>query len=55
MGVGWDAVNAAVAAAQAEVAAAAPDTPTAAEGEAYVMRILTTCLSDAFLLSLIHI
>lgn len=45
----WDAVNAAVATARAEVAAAAPDAATAAEGEAYVMRILTTCLSDAFL------
>ena len=46
---GWDAVNAAVATARAEVAAAAPDAATAAEGEAYVMRILTTCLTDAFL------
>jgi hypothetical protein len=45
----WDAVNAAVATARGEVAAAAPDAATAAEGEAYVMRILTTCLSDAFL------
>jgi hypothetical protein len=47
--VGWDAVNAAVAAARAEVAAAAPDPVVAAEGEAYVMRILATCLNDAFL------
>jgi len=42
-------VNAAVAAARAEVAAAAPDASVAAEGEAYVMRILATCLNDAFL------
>lgn len=45
----WDAVNDAVATARGDVAAAAPDAATAAEGEAYVMRILTTCLSDAFL------
>lgn len=45
----WDAINAAVATARTEVAAAAPDPATAAEGDAYVMRILTTCLSDAFL------
>ena len=46
---GWDAVDAAVVAAHAEIASAAPDAATAAEGEAYVMRVLTTCLSDAFL------
>lgn len=46
---GWEAVNAAVATAQAEVAAAAPDAATAAEGTAYVMRVLATCLNDAFL------
>jgi hypothetical protein len=46
---GWEAINAAVAIARAQVAAAAPDEATAAEGEAYVMRMLTTCLSDAFL------
>jgi hypothetical protein len=45
----WDKVHAAVATARAEVAAAAPDAVTAAEGEAYVARILTTCLTDAFL------
>ncbi len=45
----WEAVNAAVATARAEVAAAAPDAVIAAEGEAYVMRILATCLMDAFL------
>ena len=46
---GWEAVNAAVAAARAEITAAAPDAVIAAEGEAYVMRILATCLNDAFL------
>jgi hypothetical protein len=46
---GWDAVNDAVAAARADVAAAAPDPASAAEGDAYVMRVLTTCLNDAFL------
>jgi hypothetical protein len=46
---GWEAVNAALALAQAEIAAAAPDAATAAEGEAYVARILATCLNDAFL------
>jgi len=49
VGSSWDAVNAALATARHEVAAAAPDAETAAEGEAYVARILTTCLSDAFL------
>ncbi|MEO7656670.1 MAG: DUF1254 domain-containing protein [Sphingomicrobium sp.] len=45
----WDTVHAAVATARAEVRAAAPDKATAADGEAYVARILTTCLTDAFL------
>jgi hypothetical protein len=45
----WNAVTAAITAARAEVAAVAPDAATAAEGDAYVMRIFTTCLSDAFL------
>jgi hypothetical protein len=45
----WDKIHAAVATARAEVRAAAPDEATAAEGEAYVARILTTCLTDAFL------
>ena len=47
--MGWDTINAAVAAAQSEIATAAPDAATAAEGEAYVMRVLATCLNDAFL------
>lgn len=46
---GWDEVNAALAAARAEVAAAAPDAATAAEGEAYVARVVTASLNDAFL------
>jgi hypothetical protein len=49
MAEAWEAVNAAVATAQAEVAAAAPDAATAVEGAAYVMRVLATCLNDAFL------
>jgi hypothetical protein len=49
MDAGWEAVNAAVAKAQADVAAAAPDAAVAAEGEAYVMRVLASCLNDAFL------
>ena len=49
MGGGWDILAAAVVAAQAEVAAAAPDGATAIEGEAYVIRVLTACLNDAFL------
>lgn len=49
METGWEAVNAAVATAQAEIAAAAPDDATAVEGAAYVMRVLATCLNDAFL------
>jgi hypothetical protein len=49
MEIGWEAVNAAVAKAQADVAAAAPDAAVAAEGQAYVMRVLATCLNDAFL------
>ena len=46
---GWEAVNAALAAARAEVLAAAPDSAIAAEGETYVMRVLSACLNDAFL------
>jgi hypothetical protein len=46
---GWEAVNAALAAARAEVLAAAPDSAIAAEGETYLMRVLTACLNDAFL------
>jgi hypothetical protein len=46
---GWEAVNTAVAGALVDIAAAAPDAVTKAEGEAYVMRVLATCLNDAFL------
>jgi hypothetical protein len=49
VGAGWEAVNVAVAAARAELTAAAPDPVIAAEGDAYVMRVLATCLNDAFL------
>jgi hypothetical protein len=47
MRTGWEGVNAAVAAAREAVAAVAPDDATAAE--AYVMRVLSSCLNDAFL------
>jgi len=50
---GWDAIHAAVATVRAEVAAVAPDAATAAEGAAYVVRVLTTCLNDAFLAHLL--
>jgi hypothetical protein len=46
---GWEAVNVAVRTARAEVLAAAPDPVIGAEGDAYIMRVLTTCLNDAFL------
>ncbi len=39
----------ALAAAHAEIAAAAPDAATAAEGDAYLMRVLSANLADAFL------
>ena len=38
----WDALNEAVAEARAAVAAAAPDPQTAAEGDAYVLRVAVT-------------
>jgi Protein of unknown function (DUF1254) len=46
---GWETVRDALAAAQVEIATAAPDLATAAEGEAYIARVLTACLNDAFL------
>jgi hypothetical protein len=46
---GWEALDAAMAAARAEIAAAAPDAATAAEGEAYLLRVLTSSLADATL------
>ncbi|MEO6716128.1 MAG: hypothetical protein ABIM50_02625 [Novosphingobium sp.] len=49
MSGGWQAVSEAIAAARAEIAAAAPDAETAVEGEAYVARILTSTLANAFL------
>lgn len=49
MSAGWEALNAAVAEARAIIAAAAPDPALAAEGQAYVARVLTACLNDAFL------
>lgn len=46
---GWEAVNIAVTTARAEVLAAAPDPAIGAEADAYVTRVLATCLNDAFL------
>lgn len=46
---GWQALAEAIATARAEIAAAAPDAETAAEGEAYVARILTSTMANAFL------
>jgi hypothetical protein len=47
MSGGWDALNAAIAEARALVAAEAPDPQIAAEGEAYVARVVTAALSGA--------
>lgn len=49
MSAGWEALNAAVAEARALVAAQAPDAATAAEGEAYVSRVLAAGLGGAVL------
>ena len=49
MSGGWDALNAAVAEARALVAAEAPDEAVAAEGEAYVSRVLAAALGGAVL------
>jgi hypothetical protein len=46
---GWQALSEAIAAARAEIAAAAPDAETAAEGEAYVARVLSSQLAGAVL------
>lgn len=45
----WDRLNAAIAEARERVAAEAPDTETAAEGEAYVSRVVTAALATAFM------
>lgn len=50
----WDALVAAVAEARAAVAEAAPDLETAAEGEAYVARVVAAALSGAVLGHLFH-
>lgn len=47
MSDGWEALNAAIAEARALVAAEAPDPESAAEGEAYVARVVTAALSGA--------
>lgn len=45
----WEILNAAIAEARDLVAAEAPDAATAAEGEAYVSRVVTAALSTAFM------
>lgn len=49
MNGGWDALNAAIAEAREAVAREAPDPETAAEGEAYVARIVTAAMASAFM------
>jgi len=46
---GWDALNAAIAEAREAVAAQAPDEATAAEGEAYVSRVVTAAMATALM------
>lgn len=46
---GWDALHAAITEARALVAAAAPDAATAAEGEAYIARVVTATMAPAFM------
>lgn len=48
MSGGWSGFDAAVATARAELLAAAPDADTAAEAEAYLMRVVAATLADAF-------
>lgn len=47
MSAGWDVLQAAIAEAHSRVAAEAPDAATAAEGEAYVTRVVTAALATA--------
>jgi hypothetical protein len=47
--VSWDALHQAIAEARAAVASAAPDPAVAAEGEAYVVRVMTAALGGAVL------
>lgn len=54
MSDGWAALNAAIAEARALIAAEAPDEATAAEGEAYVTRIVAAGLGGAVLGHLFH-
>lgn len=49
MSEGWQLLMDAIASARSEIAAAAPDAETEAEGEAYVARVLTSALANAFL------
>lgn len=51
---GWDDLTAAVAEARSLIAAATPDPAIAAEGEAYVTRVMTSALGPAVLGHLLH-
>jgi hypothetical protein len=46
---GWEALKRAIDTARSELMAAAPDAASAAEAEAYLMRLMTAALDDAFL------
>lgn len=46
---GWEQLSAAMATAREEIAAASPDVAVAAEGEAYLLRVLTAILADGVL------
>jgi hypothetical protein len=46
---GWEALKGAIDTARSELMAAAPDAASAAEAEAYLMRLMTAALDDAFL------
>ena len=46
---GWDTLSSAVATVRAELLAAAPDSACATEAEAYLLRVMTASLDDAFL------
>lgn len=47
--VGWSTLSHALATARSELFAAAPSEEDAREAEAYLLRVMTACLSDAFL------
>ncbi len=54
MSKGWDELHSAMQSLSQELRQIAPDAATAEEGEAYVARVLTTCLNDSFLRHLLQ-